>query len=176
MKEIYILLKERLATIQELKEVQWYLGQYDQNGEQALVVDTAAYIEFEPIEWMQMGQQIQQATVGFNVHFVQECVYGDDTRVVDTTLNHLELANQIFRTLQGWSGRLSDIPSLGIFPNSPTDKQIINTIVRTGSTSQHDLENLIVTVQRFQATCIDLNAVPQYQSILATLKITTEYE
>lgn len=176
--EYYQIIKQRLATITNprLKEIDWYYGQFLQNEENILYVDGGAYIEFEPIQWAQMGRNMQQATLGFNIHLVQEALYDNDERILNASLGHLQLVGEIYAKLQGYGAWLSSLPAFSALANTPGDKRIVNEIVRTESTPDHTFTNLLVTVQRFQSTVLDVSATPEYQqTIINNLNITADY-
>lgn len=173
MKYIYLLLKQRLLEILDLKEVLWYNGQYDQIGEQSLYVDTAAYIEFLPIEWTTKGKQYQEAVLQFNIHLLTESVGDNDERILDADVNHFGLLQDVFQKLQGWNADLKDLPEFSNLQNSP---KIINSIVRTGMQPDNGLSNLIVTIQSFQCTVFDYQSVPQYTAVQADLNLSAEID
>ena len=173
MKYIYKLLKQRIAEISNLKEVLWFNGQYNQTGEQTLYVDRAAYIEFMPVAWQTRGQLMQEAVLEFDVHLVTETLGDNDERILDADVAHLDLLQEIFLKLQGWQAQLSDLPEFAGMTNSP---KIINSIVRTGTTPDHTLSNLLISVQRFQCTVFDINAVPVYTPVTVALNLIVEKE
>lgn len=170
MKEVYILLRERLKEITELKEVDWYTGQDAQTGEQAMLVDAAAYIEFQPIEWQSLLGGIQQAVVSFDVHFVQDRVLDGDGPIINADILHLDIVRSIYTKLQGFSALLSDLPGLSALAGTKQDAVVVNDIVRELLSNDHSLSNLMVTTQRFRCMIRDYAAAPIYQ-IIANLNL-----
>lgn len=165
MKEIYLLLKKRLEEIAELNEVSWYSGQDEQTGDQSLLVDKAAYLEFAPINWRMLGQQIQRATIDFEVHLVQALVEDGDGLMQS---DHLDLINAIYKKLQGWEASLSYLQA-GL-----SDLKIINCIDRLELHPQQQLSNIWRSSQRFQAEVIDYNARKDYQEVSAQLNLIVD--
>jgi hypothetical protein len=175
--EYYQIIKARLQEITQLKEVDWYYAQEEQAEENTLFVDCGAYIEFEAIDWATMGTGIQQATLGFNIHVVSESMYDNDQRVLDPTTNHLGLNALVYQKLHKYGAWLSSLPAFAALANTGNDKRVVNEIVRTSTTPDHRLSNLMVTVQRFQSTVLDVSATPAYiQTLINNLNITASYD
>lgn len=167
MRYIYELLKQRLIQITALKDVSWYTGQYAQNGGQSLFVDAAAYIEFMPISWQTKGKNVQEAVLEFDIHTMSEAITEDDERVLNIDIAHLDLVQQVYAKLQNYQASLSDLPAFAAMANPP---QVINSIVRVGTTPDHNFTNLLVTVQKFQCTVQDLTVIPQGTPTQAALQ------
>lgn len=173
MRYIYELIKNRLSQIAELKDVQWYTGQYAQNGDQSLYIDSAAYIEFMPIAWQTKGKNLQEAVLEFDIHAMSEAITEDDERILNVDIAHLELVQSIYTKLQAYQANLSDLPAFASLPNPP---QIINTIVRTNTTPDHSFNNILVTIQRFQCTVQDLTAIATLQPVSPNLQLNVSIE
>jgi hypothetical protein len=176
LKHVYLLLKQRLEEIGELKEVDWYTGQYSQDGEQTMYVPDAAYIEFDPLSFDQLGKRTQSADLSFSVHFVQDCVLDGERRMTDATLNHLGLVQDIYKKLSHWEAMLSGLSEFAALLDTPGDIKVINSIVRTRLSPDHSLKNLLVTVQSFRFPYKDLSATPEYQQVLAQLNLTANIQ
>jgi predicted histidine transporter YuiF (NhaC family) len=171
--EFYRIIKQRLQEITQLKEIDWYYEQEQQDEENTLYVDSGAYIEFEAVEWAQMGQNMQRATLAFNVHLVNENLYDNDERVLNADINHMGINALVFQKLQGFAAFLSALPEFASLVNTSQDLRVINEIVRTNTIHDHKLSNLMVTVQRFQCTVFDVSATPQYvQTTINNLNLT----
>lgn len=171
MKELYLLIKNRIAEVQELETVDWYTGQDEQLGDQVIRVARAAYIEFLPLDWEMLGGRVQRALAEFEIRFVQTHLLDGDQPVVDGIANHFGIASDIYKKLQSWEGLLSDLSGMNALAGTANDFQLINSIDRTAFVPQHNLSNLWVTVQRFQATVYDYNAVKAYQQVTANLNL-----
>lgn len=169
LREYYLLIKQQLGTITGLKQVDWYTGQFDQNGDQAQIVDCAAFIEFDPIDMLQKGGRVQEATVVFTVYLVNHVLIEGDARYTDPTINHLGLMNDIYKKLTHYSARLSELPAFASVAGTEQDIVVVNSLVRTNITTIQELSNLLVTQQVFQGTWIDQSAHPDLQSVTANL-------
>lgn len=144
---VYNALKAHLAqSVQDLKVVEYYLGQGQDGTGPTLRATPAAFIEFAPIDWVQYGaSHIQKARLEFTVILITASVYDDDKRLVDPANNHLDLVKQIYQVLQGQ-----------YFVSGP--KTIAETITRTRTTVQHSFEGFVVTNQTFQTNVFDYTA------------------
>lgn len=173
---VYFLLKNRLSSIAELDEIDWFTGQYEQNGEQALTVSTGCYLEFMSAQWQTLGDGQQQAALEFDVYLVQHSVLSGDERISDPVMDHLGIVDKIHKALHRWGAMLSDLPAFSALAGTEDDIVIINSIVRTGSTPDHNLSNLLVTAQRFSCLVRDISASPEYQETIANLNLNTEID
>jgi hypothetical protein len=164
---IYQAIKKLLQTVTDLEEVEWFTGQYDQNGEDSTAVACAAYIEFSPINWIQLGGGVQSANFDTTIHVVSEDLGRGDSRIEQ----HLELVKEVYLALQQKSVKLSDL----LLSPPAIDAIIINSMVRKSTTTNHTLTNLQSTTMTFNTYGFDVSAVPDLQSLLATLSLTTQY-
>jgi hypothetical protein len=169
LREYYLLIKQALESIPTLKQVDWYTGQFDQNGEQTQIVDSAAFVEFDPIDMLQKGGRVQEAVISFTVYLVHHVVLDGDRRYTDATINHLGVMNEIYQKLTHYSARLSAIPAYAAQAGTPQDVVVVNSLVRTSIAPIQELSNLLVTQQGFQGTWIDQSAHPDLQLVNANL-------
>jgi hypothetical protein len=164
---IYQSIKELLAVVTDLEEVEWFTGQFDQDGDDATAVSTGAYIQFSPVQWQQMGGGVQSSVFDTTIHVVSEDLGRGDTRIEQ----HLALVIKVYIALQQKSVRLSDL-----LANPPViDAVIINSMVRKSTTTNHTLSNLQVTAMSFETYGFDISAVPTLQDLLAGLLLNTQY-
>lgn len=171
-KDVYTALKQRLNTELDWKnELDWYLHQYDQDGEEVIYTTPAVFVEFVTVEWNTYPDNRQRGVMEFRIHLVNECNYDTDQRILDATLNHLGQESEVFRALMGWGCKLSYITAYAALNGTDNDAVLINDIIRTRTDPDHELSNLLVSVQTFQANVYDYNALPQWQSIVATLNL-----
>lgn len=172
MKEIFLLLQQRLQTqIPGLNEVDWYMGQYLQSGDNTLYAVPAAYIEFEPAEPTDLPKGMQLLDLAINIHLVHEALYDTSQRVTDLAVEHMEMVGLVHKNLNRFEGKLSDLPETASLKDTDKDRTILNRMSRTGLPVDHSLNNLIVTVQQFQATAFDYSGMKEYKEVMATLKI-----
>lgn len=167
IKELYQLIKQRLQTITELKEVDLYLGQFEQDGDVTLYQAPAVYIEFDPISFNQHSKGVQNAQVLFTVYLVSEALGADDRKILDNgVINHMGLLDDIFVALQGYVGLLSNLPAFASLAGTPQDFTVINSIVRTGfEMLQTPPSNLYVSLQTFEFNWFDTTACPELTDV-----------
>jgi hypothetical protein len=139
LKNCYIAIRDRLKTINELQEVTWYTQQ-DRVNEQEMFAVPVAYILFDTIELTSLPQKVQmvERKIKFKVRLVSES-YQDTEEAI---LSHLDLVQQIYEALHNYN-------------HKGGDTQLLNTITRTAIKPEHDLSNLLITEQTFEAIAFD---------------------
>lgn len=159
LKNIYTAIRNRLQTIPALKEVTWYTGQ-DQDNEQEMFTVPVAYILFDNIELTTLQRKVQmvERKVKFKIRLVSESY--DDTE--NAVMEHLDLVQLVFECLQNYN-------------HKEGDTQILNTITRTAITPEHDLSNLLVTEQTFEAVCFDYTNEKTYIKRKVGYKVNEEF-
>lgn len=157
LRDIYNGLKDLLTPINGIMWVDWFSQQYNVKEGGRTWTNPAIFIEFEPLKYENMGNQIQEFELVFSVHLVNDCYYEGENRILETDLNHMQMLQDIYTTLQG--AQLQD-------PSTPTEI-LLNPIARTSLTPDHALDSLIVTIQEFKATGIDRSAYRAKQIIAA---------
>lgn len=156
LKPIYQVLKTHLGNIPEVEEVDWFLDQYNQDDEGSVLwITPSLFLEFQPIPWMTLSQNVQRAVLTFVVHTVTDSVYDDDERILDAATDHLQLVDDVFASLQG--KRFAD-----------NGRTIMETIVRTSMIPDHSIEGIIVTTQEFKSVIFNYSARPQKQVVQIT--------
>jgi hypothetical protein len=157
LKEIYLVISERLRTITELKEVSWYTRQ-DMDNETEMFTVPVAYIEFDKIDMLSLPNNVQmvERQLKFKVRLVTESLEA----LEDGMIKHLDLSDEVYLALQGFN-----------FVDSATEQQIINSIRRTAIMPDHTISNLIVSVQSFEAIAFDYGVEKKYVKKNPTLKI-----
>ena len=170
-KYYFQLIQQQIKTVSELKEVEWYMGQFEQSGEQVLFTTPGAYIEFDTLAMDQLACKTQESIISFSVYLVNESVYDDSKRVTDDTINHLGLLDDIYQALTHYKGMLSDLPSFVSIKNTSADRVVVNTLTRTNVQFIHELSNLVISVQTFKGVFRDISAAPEFQKVSATLKL-----
>lgn len=156
----YLILKQKLQTdLPELKEIDWFLNQYDPNKKEAgfVTAEPGVYIEFpDDIEMQQLGFNIQMADVEWTLHLVTTNVYENDKRIQKLTpTDHAWIMDKIFRSLLNWSSKLSYLPAFASLANTNTDQRVIGTIARSGINPPKVLKSLMVTKQKFRCVMYD---------------------
>jgi len=162
----YQILKKKITTdVPELKEIDWFLHQYDPNKKQAgfMTAEPGFYIEFPEIDTEQLGYGIQMADVEWTAHLVTQNVYENDKRIekVNAT-DHAVIMDKIFKSLLNWSSKISYLPEFASLASTANDQRIIGTIARKGITPPHMLNGLMVTKQRFRCVMYDHASLAVY--------------
>lgn len=149
LESIYKALKERLETIPDVDEVDYFLGQYLQaEGGSVLYSDEALFIEFLPIPWQSLRGGVQKAVLNFRIHAVSSCLYDDENRLIGTgVFDHMGLVTKVFQSLQNFRAI------------EPSGNVLFESVVRIRTEPNHDLDLVMVTVQEFQATIFDYSAI-----------------
>lgn len=161
----YQILKKKLTTdVPELKEVEWFLNQYNKNKNEAgyITAEPGVYIEFpDSIELQQLGYNIQMADVEWWLHLVTSNVYENDKRIQKlTATDHANIIDKIFRSLLNWSSKLSYLDAFVSLAGTAQDQRVIGTISRTGINPPKELKALMVTRQKFRSVMYDHAANP----------------
>lgn len=165
LKEVYLGLKGLLSTVAGVEELDWFLGQYvpDDNGN-VMYVDKGLYIEFEDIPWETLGDNTQRAVLGFSIHAVTACIYDDEQRVLNADVNHLDFLQEVFVSLM--NQRLKNAQ----------EEVILESIVRTNTRADHELEHVLVGIQTFEATIFDYSAREKTVDVSANIDLTIELQ
>ncbi|RMF46264.1 MAG: hypothetical protein D6751_05470 [Deltaproteobacteria bacterium] len=170
-------LERRLGEIATVKQIDWYFGQIEDPDGNQLVRDTPAlYIEFRPAEWRTWPGNIQSAMLEFDVHVVTECHYDDHRRFTDDTTGHLALVGDVYKQLMNWRCLLSYVPGLEALAGTESDMVLMESVVRTAQSSDHQLSPFLFTTLSWVSHVFDYSAVPQLQEVLASLELDITYD
>lgn len=146
----YTLIKQRLATITQLKEIAWYMQQY-KGTSSAMTVTPVTYVEVLPFETQSQSHKAVEALVSFRLHTVGTMLKTDDSRLADTVAtDHLKLVDTVYEKIHGYQALLSAIPSYEANANTKRDYYVINSVQRTNITPDHNWAGKLVTVQEFK--------------------------
>lgn len=182
---IYAALKQLLANkVPILKEIDWYLGQYDQSdeGDQVLHTTPACFLEFSDDSNTPLSQGHQLKIMNVTAHIVDESAYDSDLRMttnpIQSSLKHLILVETINGALNDTGHRLSDITAFASYLNTPNDRIIVNNMVRitTDRTMLHELSPLLVTKVTYQMAVIDYSGTANYLGDLQQLLVSLELD
>jgi phage gp37-like protein len=165
LKDIYSHLKAHLATITGIEQVDYYLGQYDQNDKDSVLYSTPAlFIEFAPIQWLLHAKNIQRAILTFTIHTVTDSVYDDDERILNSVNDHFAYVTEVYKKLAGHRHKVGD-------------QVLMETIERLSTTPDHVLDVIIVTKQEFRCVIFDYSALPQTTTTqIQSINITPQIE
>jgi hypothetical protein len=153
------LLGQRIAQqVRALKEVQYYLGQDQQQGEIPLLTSPAAYLQYQPIDFQTLPRENQLGNARFTVRVVSDCIYDNDQRVESMLNTHWTLVGQVYKALMGYPARKSALPAFASLAGTQADHQVFSEIVRLRLQPDHRPSNLIVTLIEFETTLYDCSA------------------
>lgn len=161
------ILKKRLTdTVAELREIDWYLEQDSTTDKNAsLKAMPAAYLQFMPLETIDLGTRIQQAIVQFDLILLSDCVYdtGSKRMKKDSPSDHMRLFDKVYKNISGFSARLSYLPEFAVLLNTEGDMRVMNTISRMAIVPPHVPRKAIMkSVQRFTCVVWDHGAFPTW--------------
>ncbi len=160
--EIYLALSKQIKSQFPAHYIDLYLEQYDDPQSNPLFADTAWLIEFRPISWELLGNDIQAGQLGFIVHHVSATAFDDSRRM--TGVSHWVDDAALFKCLHRFFCNLQFVGINSIDP-------LINTVKRVESEMLSRLSSLIVTKQHFSAYVYDFSACKQYQEVLASIRV-----
>lgn len=175
----FLLIKQRLEQkVSGLKEVDWFLDQYNPNGNNALYTTPANFIEFLPASTSTMvGGKLQQADLRFRIHTVTTNLHENHKRIHDpnAAINHLDFVDLTFSALQGYRAKVSHLSGFEHLLGTDKDYQVMNSIERRDINAEHRLKKQMVTVQEFSCLCNDIAAKLTYtnRSTQMDLKINS---
>lgn len=173
---VYQALKKRLVNTTTPAYVDWYMGQYlepeAEEGGQLLWRTPAQFVEFMPVQWQTLGNNVQAANTQFNLHLVNDCYHDDDQRITDAALGHLAQEAAVYATLQNWRCHLSYVPGFEALEGTPDDRVLIESITRERTDPDHNMGRQIVSVQGFACRIYDYGAVKNWVEVLAALNLT----
>jgi hypothetical protein len=151
------LLARITATVPEIKHVDIFFGQYDNeaDGNELPFVRPAVFIEFMPLEWDSYGRKKQEASAQFRIHVVSDVIEETDSTtsaVIRTNAHrHLLALDKLFASLHGFS--------------DPTPNQFFNTISRTTIEPYIGKGEMIVHILTFKCRLCDVGAVLPIQHL-----------
>jgi len=171
----YLIIKSLLGSIAELKEIDWYLNQFNRSDKSAMLFTTpAVYIQFADATTEAIGGKIQTANTTVTIHLVTDTMYSTGKRMEKANpTDHANLMDAIYKVLDGQGGLLSDITGNEALKGTENDARIFNSLTRDKITAPHDLRNKIISSHQFNGLFYDHSKVKAFQSIAANLEINT---
>ena len=143
-------------------EVDWYLGQDLQMGDQVRNTPIA-YIEFLPMTFITLSNGVQHGIVTFNVHLITETAYGDERDMINETIGHQALETGIYKCLHNQRTIIDVNDNLQVVWHE--------NIVRKSLTPHTRINKLVKSTQTFRCLAYDYSAYPPMISILLTLDL-----
>ncbi len=98
-KAIFNDIQNRLAAVQEVKLVEWYLEQDNQKG--GIVNSPCVLVKFEPVVVTQIAKSQEQANISFELLIYTDFKKGNVKVGADTNL-HFEVEGKIHAALAGY--------------------------------------------------------------------------
>lgn len=160
-----------LAKVTQAKAVEYFLDQYNESEDQRVFTTPSLYLEFAPIEFRTLTQNIQQAELTFMVHTVHESAYDDENRILsaDGLLNFLGVQTEVYKALMNWRLRASYLSG----DNADT-RTLMESVVRTRSVPDHAMSRLMVNTQTFRAVVYDYSAVKNMTPVQVSPVVAAE--
>lgn len=171
----YLLIKELLKTITELKMIDTDLGQDTSRFKGGLKAAPAALIRFLPMETNSLGRGQQEGELEFEIRTISDVSHGDDRRITnDLPINHYELCDKVYQAIDGQSCMITQAPG---YEDTDPDQRVLGTISRISIADDTAFDRLMRTTQRFKCYVkIDANQVV-YTAAVASFAVTdTEME
>lgn len=169
-KEYYTGLRTHLSNLSSIEIIDYDLQQYSQSGDDVVRITPALYIGFPSINWTQLTQGVQTATIDFSTTLVSSPRYGDDRDILDTEhINHLDIENHVYQALQEHRLVLSDLQGFDSVKDTDNDFVLMESIVRAGTSTHQQINNLMITKTTYRSQVFDYTAMTQYQKLLVQL-------
>lgn len=157
-----ILEKLLLAQVPELRELDWYLQQ-DSTADKNTWLFTApvVLIEFVPVEGPRNhGHRIQSAVTDIVIHLLSENAKDKGAKIIDKQqadpIAHPKLLDKIYKTLHGFSARLSYLDAFTALAGTDQDQRVINSMSRNSITPPHRIrKTMIKSMQSFRCVVYD---------------------
>lgn len=147
------------AKMPEIRQIEIYNDQYNNIEDEAYpVFPPAAFIEFEDIEWSNLGELVQQAIVTVNIHIVTEHIAPfkmneNSADVLAYAQSVTNLSGKLHQALHGF------VP---ITPLSPAQPIGISMFKRISTSQVQAPPTLHVWKTRFAFEVVDASAQRQY--------------
>lgn len=158
----YFIIEKRLKEqMPALKTVDWYMQQDQKKGQELLRCTPAVYLEFDPIKPEDYANGQQRGIGAFTVYLVTVSMKDDKQRIEPISpMAHVRLMDSIFKTLNGFVGRLA------YYDSTQQDREIFNSLERTNIVPPHQSSDLMVSKQRFEGLFYDYSAVVERTKIV----------
>lgn len=167
----YLILKNKLATVTDLAEVDWFNYQYlpDEKGT-IWLQSPGCFIEFASSPSTHFTGGLNRVKLNFRLHLAMETFESGDGRFLTNetflTLDQLYSKAHLAITSPGF---LNDIPELDL---DPEDKRFVfDTPFRRTVAPIHNIVGLMVMTADYSCDMEDYMGNPEVESILANLKL-----
>lgn len=153
--QLYEDIARHLLTAGRVKYVDLYNNQFAHMPEEKVMKFPCVLVEFEQIQWQQLGKHCQRASVLINLHVGVKAAGRTSAaeRTSPPALEYFELLDDIHRLMRdlqlGYAG----------------------TFTRTQSLTDHDHDDLIVCVEQYRVNVLDKSVSPPTERVPATIEI-----
>jgi hypothetical protein len=165
----YQIIKKRLSEIQEIKDLNWYLQQYEDNQRGRVLYNApGVYIQFEPIITQQLDKFTQMAESVITIHLVTDSVQDNEKRIATT---HTAVMDKIYGKMHGFSAKASYLEEFAALAGTPNDKRMLNSMRRSGITPPHSFSSKVVTLQQFHSVIYDHSKNKVFNSMAPGIEV-----
>lgn len=145
-------------------------GQETEDVKGDLTTTPAILFKVLPFETSDLGDDIQEAEVEVEVKLVTKTLRGGKDKIRHGGTGHAALASKLYATLQGTSGKLSEISEFStVLPAD--DYEIFNSMSRIEVQPDKGSSALKTTTQTFTMYAKDYSAVKSFQKVTADFYI-----
>ena len=174
----YQIIRNKLsANVSEIKDLDWYLQQYQANDKNAGLYDLpGVYVEFAPIDTQQMAGFVQMGTAAIRIHLVTDSIESKGERRIKrvTAKDHAVIMDEIYKTLNGKRGLLHEADGFEDVVNTEQDFMVMNSMTRNQIIPPHQLRKNMVSIQRFECVIYDYSNNKVFQKIEPDLELNEE--
>lgn len=160
------------------KDVAYFNNQYDIQAPENQIMDTpAVYIQFQPASFMSDSAQSQYLTLNFALHLLTNNTSfkpAENENSLFPGERHYKLLQLLYKNIQNYAAKFSDLPGQGLYLNTKQDFQVINSCNRIGIEPLNDLGLWVVTVLNFQTLAFDPMASPFRNLATASASLNIE--
>lgn len=167
-----------LATMPELRELDWYLGQDSPTDKNVwLFTSPAAFIEFTIVDGPHdLGHRIQSAVVDISIHLLTENAKDKGAKIISKSVAdpnaHAKLMDKLHKNLHGWGAKLSQLAEFAALAGTDQDQRVLTTLSRVSVVPPHRIrKTFIKSIQRFRCIAYDHSACKLYTSLIVPVEL-----
>lgn len=165
----YKIIKKRLREIPEIKDLDWFLQQYDDNQRGRVMYNApGVYIQFEPLITQQLDKFTQMADAVITIHLVTDSVHDNEKRIATS---HATILDAIYGKLHGFSAKVSYLDDFATLAGTADDKRMLNSMRRSGITPPHSFSSKVVSLQQFHVVIYDHTKNKKFNASAAALQV-----
>ena len=164
-----ILEKLLIASMPELREIDWYLQQDSTTDKTTwLFAAPGLFIEFSIVEGPRdHAHRIQSAIVDVGFHLLTENTKDKGAKIISKeiadSIGHVKLMEKLHKTVHGWSAKLSYLTPFAALAGTNQDQTVITSLTRNGIIPPHRIrKTMIKSIQRYRCVAYDHSASKMY--------------